>query len=592
MKPLPAADAQSGRRRRARRPHPRRAAGPLPLRDQRRPHLADPRAPARARHPADPHAPRAVVRLRRRRLRAHHAAGRACSRVTAGCGLTNAVTGLCVAGLTGSPVVCIAGPAPDHRGPARLVPGGVRRRDLPDVLQVHEARARLVDDRGRPAPGVPRGDEPAAGPGAGRDPDQRPLPAGRRRPAAARARASIAPDALRSAGDPAAIERALEVLAARRASAHRRRRRHLLVRRRRRAARVRRAHRRFRSTRAAPARARCPRTIRWPCAARGRSRSPDAPTCPRRSASGSGAASTSASRRRGTATRPTSRSTPTPARVGWHVPADVPIVGDPKLVPAPADRPRRGAAASTARAGASGAVARRGRPRCASSFERGAPRAGGRRTRGACRSIPRALTRDLLEVIDHDATLVIDSFTLSGWLSQWFAARFPGQIVDAGPLAPVGHGIGMGIGAQLARPGQAGRRRHRRRRPRHRRHGDRDRAQAPPADRARSSGTTARGGRASSRCRCCEGRADPFDMLPELRYDRMFEAIGCHGEHVERPTRSAPRSSARSPPGKAVGGERDRRPARRPRAPRRQPARLDRESADPDEGIASGGARG
>ena len=32
--------------------------------------------------------------------------------VTAGCGLTNAVTGLCVAGLAGSPVVCIAGQHP------------------------------------------------------------------------------------------------------------------------------------------------------------------------------------------------------------------------------------------------------------------------------------------------------------------------------------------------------------------------------------------------------------------------------------------------------------------------------------------------
>src|ERR1700693_2326421 len=32
--------------------------------------------------------------------------------VTAGCGLTNAVTGLCVAGLTNSAVVCIAGQHP------------------------------------------------------------------------------------------------------------------------------------------------------------------------------------------------------------------------------------------------------------------------------------------------------------------------------------------------------------------------------------------------------------------------------------------------------------------------------------------------
>src|ERR1700726_4729192 len=39
--------------------------------------------------------------------------------VTAGCGLTNAVTGLCVAGLTSSAVVCISGQHPnteDHLG--------------------------------------------------------------------------------------------------------------------------------------------------------------------------------------------------------------------------------------------------------------------------------------------------------------------------------------------------------------------------------------------------------------------------------------------------------------------------------------------
>jgi acetolactate synthase-1/2/3 large subunit len=29
-------------------------------------------------------------------------------------------------------------------------------------------------------------------------------------------------------------------------------------------------------------------------------------------------------------------------------------------------------------------------------------------------------------------------------------------------------------------------------------------------------------------------------MLPELRYDRMFEAIGCHGEHVEQPAALRP----------------------------------------------------
>ena len=70
------------------------------------------------------------------------------------------------------------------------------------------------------------------------------------------------------------------------------------------------------------------------------------------------------------------------------------------------------------------------------------------------RFIRRVCRDDLVTVLDKNATIVIDSFTLSGWMSQSFTCRFPGQVIDAGPLAPVGHGFGMGIGAQLARPGQ------------------------------------------------------------------------------------------------------------------------------------------
>ncbi len=95
--------------------------------------------------------------------------------VTAGCGLTNAVTGLCGAGLAGSAVVCIAGQHPTTRGPAGVVPGGIRLGGLPHVLEVHQAGARLDDDRGRPAPGVSRGDDSAAGRFARRDPDQHPV---------------------------------------------------------------------------------------------------------------------------------------------------------------------------------------------------------------------------------------------------------------------------------------------------------------------------------------------------------------------------------------------------------------------------------
>jgi acetolactate synthase I/II/III large subunit len=149
------------------------------------------------------------------------------------------------------------------------------------------------------------------------------------------------------------------------------------------------------------------------------------------------------------------------------------------------------------------------------------------------------VTRDLLDVMDRDATLVIDSFTLSGWLSQWFGARFAGQIVDAGPLAPVGHGVGMGIGVQLARPGKqvivvigdggfgiGG-------------------MELETALKHRLPIVTLLWNNSSwgpgfEQMPMLRGRVDPFDMLPGLRYDRMFEAIGCHGEQVERPEELRP----------------------------------------------------
>jgi acetolactate synthase-1/2/3 large subunit len=222
--------------------------------------------------------------------------------------------------------------------------------------------------------------------------------------------------------------------------------------------------------------------------------------------------------------------------VGWHVPADIPLVGDPKLV----------LAQLRARAGALGVDGerRRGSAWLAEvadvrrRFDR-ALREQEEAVRGAVPIHPARLTRELLEVMDPHATLVIDSFTLSGWLSQWFAARFPGQIVDAGPLAPVGHGIGMGIGAQLARPGRqvivligdggfgiGG-------------------MELETALRHRLPVVTLLWNNSSwgpgfEHMPMLEGRTDPFDMLPELRYDRMFAAIGCHAEHVARPEEIRP----------------------------------------------------
>jgi acetolactate synthase-1/2/3 large subunit len=223
-------------------------------------------------------------------------------------------------------------------------------------------------------------------------------------------------------------------------------------------------------------------------------------------------------------------------RVGWHVAAAIPIVADPKLalrqlheraVAERVDGVRRAASAWLAEVAAVRERFSRALHEQAAGVHDARP------------IHPARLTRELLDAMDPDATLVVDSFTLSGWLSQWFAARFPGQVVDAGPLAPVGHGIGMGIGVQLARPGKqvivvigdggfgiGG-------------------MELETALRHRLPIVTLLWNNSSwgpgfEQMPMLRGRVDPFDMLPDLRYERMFEAIGCHGEYVEHPDEIRP----------------------------------------------------
>ena len=139
----------------------------------------------------------------------------------------------------------------------------------------------------------------------------------------------------------------------------------------------------------------------------------------------------------------------TPSRVGWQVPAEVAIVGDPKLVlrqliDAVKLRlndfpPKKNATWLVEVATARETLGKMVRDRPA-------------KVRETLPIHPDRLIGDLVSVVDRDATIVIDSFTLSGYISHWWTARFPGQIVDAGPLAPVGHGIGMAIGTSWPGP--------------------------------------------------------------------------------------------------------------------------------------------
>jgi len=67
---------------------------------------------------------------------------------------------------------------------------------------------------------------------------------------------------------------------------------------------------------------------------------------------------------------------------------------------------------------------------------------------------PAWLAAETCEVLDKDATIILDGYTSSHFFTERFEAKHSAAVLDAGSYAGVGHGIGMGIGAQLARPGK------------------------------------------------------------------------------------------------------------------------------------------
>jgi acetolactate synthase-1/2/3 large subunit len=222
---------------------------------------------------------------------------------------------------------------------------------------------------------------------------------------------------------------------------------------------------------------------------------------------------------------------PTASRIGWQVPAEVPVVGDPKLVLRQMINRIKDAKLDFSKNRSSTWVKELAEVRA--NFDRQV--AENAKKFWNNRPIhPARLTRELTPVLDKNATVVIDSFTLSGWMSQNFIARFPGSVIDAGPLAPVGHGFGMGIGVQLARPG----------------------AQVAliMGDGGLGIGgwdleTAARyklpivcvlwnnssWGPSFEAMPMLKDRTDSFNMLQDIRYDKIFEEMGCHAEHVTDP---------------------------------------------------------
>jgi acetolactate synthase-1/2/3 large subunit len=222
---------------------------------------------------------------------------------------------------------------------------------------------------------------------------------------------------------------------------------------------------------------------------------------------------------------------PTPDRIGWQVPAEVPIVGDPKLVLRQLINRIKELKLDFSKNRNSSWVKELAEVRA--NFERQVVE--NEKKFHSNRPVhPARLSKDLVSVLDKNATVVIDSFTLSGWMSQNFVSRFPGQVIDAGPLAPVGHGFGMGIGVQLARPGAQ--------------------VVLVMGDGGLGIGgfdleTAARyklpvicllwnnssWGPSFESMPLLKDRTDPFNMLQDVRYDKIYAEMGCHGEHVENP---------------------------------------------------------
>ena len=207
----------------------RGAGRALSLRDQRRPHLADPRRAARARRQADPHAPRAVVRLCRRRLCAHHRHARRVQRDRR----------LRADQRRHRPLRRRASPAarssasPASIRPPRTALGSFQEAYGSEICRSFSKFTKRVLDWSAIEVDLRQAFREAMAPpqgvAAGRDPDQHPLPAGRAASAAPRRARSTTPASSARQGDPRSDRARDRDPARRRAAADRRRRRRLLV---------------------------------------------------------------------------------------------------------------------------------------------------------------------------------------------------------------------------------------------------------------------------------------------------------------------------------------------------------------------------
>lgn len=159
---------------------------------------------------------------------------------------------------------------------------------------------------------------------------------------------------------------------------------------------------------------------------------------------------------------------------------------------------------------------------------------------------PRWLAKIVSDLATQNTTIIFDSFTASTFLSEQLLAKQSAQVLDSGLNAAFGHGIGMAIGAKLARPD--------------------DRILVMMGD----AGIGLGGGDIETAIRYdipvvylvyndsafCSGIEDycygenfrvlgpegykGYRLTQDVRYDLMNEPLGCHIDHVEDPAEIAP----------------------------------------------------
>jgi len=152
---------------------------------------------------------------------------------------------------------------------------------------------------------------------------------------------------------------------------------------------------------------------------------------------------------------------------------------------------------------------------------------------------PDFVAAELVDFLDKDATLILDSFSFAGFMTDKIKTTVPGQMMDGATWSGVGHGVGIGMGAQLGRPGKQ------------------------VVDLLGDGGMGIAGWDIESAARyklpvcyflfnnsgwmpnpaqsaVLPDVKDSWGMLPNIRYDKIFAEMDCHTEFVTEPQQLRP----------------------------------------------------